>query len=153
MERVNALGPDLARSLRHKLQGHPRVGDIRGRGFSWGIEVVKDRNTKEPVEPSEGVAMGIHHLGMQDPHNILLYPGTGTVNGRLGDHVLIAPAYNIGKDELSDLDERVANVINEYFQTRNQDRERDIKSHTDGIHHGNHRNNATGDKEGPTMLP
>jgi adenosylmethionine-8-amino-7-oxononanoate aminotransferase len=118
VERVHRLGPSLARLLNQLLQDHPHVGDIRGRGFFWGIEFVKDKISREPFDPSEGVAMGIHNLGIKDPHNISIYPGSGTVDGRLGDHVLIAPAYNIGEGELNDLARRVARVIREFFETR-----------------------------------
>ena len=153
VERVNRLGPTLARLLRDKLQAHPHVGNIRGKGFFWGIEFVKDRKTKTPFEPSEGVAMGIHNLGMQDPHNISLYPGTGTVDGRRGDHILIAPAYNIGEDELTDVTDRVANVIHEYFETRNGAGQPYINGSTNGTHKGLHNGASRGSEEDPMMLP
>jgi adenosylmethionine-8-amino-7-oxononanoate aminotransferase len=139
--------------LRRKLESHPHVRDIRGRGFFGGIEFVKDKSMKEPFELSAGVAMGIHTPGMQDPHNISLYPGTGTVDGRLGDHGLIAPAYNIREGEWSDLIERVANVIIEYFETRDRDGDRDINASTNGVHNDVHKSDPTYDKEGPMMLP
>lgn len=47
--------------------------------------------------------MGLHNLGIKDPHNISLHPGTGTGDGKRGDHVLIAPAYNTSEIELMDL--------------------------------------------------
>jgi adenosylmethionine-8-amino-7-oxononanoate aminotransferase len=118
VERVHRLGPVLASLLYESLQDHCHVGNIRGRGFFWGIELVKDKTSKIPFDPSEGVAMGIHDLGIRDPHNVSIFPGTGTVDGRVGDHVLIAPAYNIGEQELNDLAGRVARVIREYFETR-----------------------------------
>ena len=118
VERVHRLGPILASLLHESLQDHRHVGNIRGREFFWGIELVKDKISKEPFDPSEGVAMGIHNLGIKDPHNISIYPGSGTVDGRVGDHVLIAPAYKIGEQELNDLAGRVARVIRMFFETR-----------------------------------
>lgn len=60
---VRKQGALLGRLLKEKLGNHAAVGNIRGRGLFWGIEFVKCRATKECVEPSMGVAMGIHELG------------------------------------------------------------------------------------------
>ena len=38
--------------LREVLGGHPHVGDIRGRGFFRGVELVEDRATKRPFDPA-----------------------------------------------------------------------------------------------------
>jgi adenosylmethionine-8-amino-7-oxononanoate aminotransferase len=150
VERVHRLGSTLAKLLRQLLQNHPHVGDIRGRGFFWGIEFVKDKVSKEPFDPAEGVAMRIHNLGMEEPHNISLYPGTGTVDGKMGDHVLIAPAYNIGEVELSNLAVRVANVIKEHFETRHKHGGESLNGFTNGIL--NSHGPMEGEK-GPMLLP
>lgn len=153
VERVHRLGPRLEKQLRVMLQNQPHVGDIRGRGFFWGIEFVKDKIGKEPFAPSEGVATGIHNLGIKDPYNISLYPGTGTVDGKLGDHVLIAPAYNIEEQELSDLAERVASVIKVYFETRAKDGTNGTDAPTNGLQNGFHMNGVVKSEEGLIKLP
>lgn len=52
---------------------------------------------------------------MQKPHNISLYPGTGTADGRRGDHVIIAPAYNITSDDVRHIVDTTVAVIRQYF--------------------------------------
>lgn len=52
---------------------------------------------------------------MQRPHSISLYPGTGTVDGRRGDHVIIAPAYNITPDDVRHIVDTTVAVIRQYF--------------------------------------
>lgn len=64
---VRKQGALLGRLLKERLSSHIAVGDIRGKGLFWGIELVKNRNGKEPFDPSVGVAMGIHELGKSWP--------------------------------------------------------------------------------------
>lgn len=53
---------------------------------------------------------------MQEPFNISLYQGTGTVDGRRGDHILIAPAYNVTEDEIRYIVDTAARVIKQFFR-------------------------------------
>jgi 4-aminobutyrate aminotransferase-like enzyme len=64
IDNVRVQGALLSQLLKEKLGEHPSVGNIRGRGLFWGIEFVKSKDTKEPFDPSAGIAMGIHELGM-----------------------------------------------------------------------------------------
>jgi hypothetical protein len=54
--------------------------------------------------------------GMQPPFNISIYPGTGTADGVKGDHILLAPAYNITSEEVHLIVEITAAVIEEFFR-------------------------------------
>ncbi|KAK4505597.1 hypothetical protein PRZ48_003560 [Zasmidium cellare] len=112
---VRKQGALLEKLLKEKLLGMPAVGDVRGKGLFWGVEFVMNKRTKEPFDPAMGVAMGVHELGMQSPFNISLYPGTGTADGRKGDHVIIAPAYNITADDVRHIVDTTAAVIRQYF--------------------------------------
>lgn len=53
---------------------------------------------------------------MQEPFNISLYPGSGTVDGKRGDHILIAPAYHVTADEIQHIVDTAAAVIEQYFR-------------------------------------
>lgn len=55
-------------------------------------------------------------LAMQEPFNISLYPGSGTVDGRRGDHVLLGPAYTVTEDEIRYIVDTTAAVIEEFFR-------------------------------------
>jgi taurine---2-oxoglutarate transaminase len=51
VENAAEMGGVFAEKLR-ELQGkHPSIGDVRGLGCFWGIELVKDRGTREPLVP------------------------------------------------------------------------------------------------------
>lgn len=53
---------------------------------------------------------------MQPPFSISLYPGTGTADGKSGDHVLLAPAYNITESEIRQIVDTTAAVITKFFK-------------------------------------
>ena len=59
--------------------------------------------------------MGIHEKGMHQPYNISIYPGTGTMDGKQGDHVLLAPAYNVTKADIDFIVDTTARVIHDFF--------------------------------------
>ncbi|MDH6165739.1 adenosylmethionine-8-amino-7-oxononanoate aminotransferase [Variovorax boronicumulans] len=92
-----AFGAMLADALGH----HPHVGDIRGRGFFWGIELVADRASKAPFDPS----LKVHALIKKDAmsRGLLCYPFGGTVDGRQGDHVLLAPPFIATREDLHEI--------------------------------------------------
>lgn len=54
--------------------------------------------------------------GMQAPYNISLYPGSGTVDGIKGDHILIAPAYNVTSADVHMIVDTTASVIRAFFE-------------------------------------
>lgn len=95
LQNVRTNGDYLGQKLKAALGRHPHVGDIRGRGFMWAIEFVKDRETKEPFPAKERVAGRIKSAGLKEPWNIALNAGMGTADTMIGDHLTIAPAYNI----------------------------------------------------------
>ncbi|KAJ5540799.1 hypothetical protein N7494_005875 [Penicillium frequentans] len=108
---VLEMGAYLSQLLHEKLDDHPHVGDIRGRGLFWAIEFVKDKQTKEPYPPSQGVAWAVHASGLKPEHAISFIPGNGGIDGINGDHVCLAPAYNTTRAEIELIVDRVTRVI------------------------------------------
>ncbi|GER15327.1 aspartate aminotransferase family protein [Variovorax boronicumulans] len=92
-----AFGAMLAEALGE----HPHVGDIRGRGFFWGVELVADRASKQPFDPALAVNARLKKDAMV--RGLLCYPFGGTVDGRQGDHVLLAPPYIATRDHLHEI--------------------------------------------------
>ncbi|MET3373988.1 adenosylmethionine-8-amino-7-oxononanoate aminotransferase [Variovorax boronicumulans] len=92
-----AFGAMLAEALGE----HPHVGDIRGRGFFWGVELVADRASKQPFDPALAVNARLKKDAMA--RGLLCYPFGGTVDGRQGDHVLLAPPYIATRDHLHEI--------------------------------------------------
>src|SRR5215813_7832101 len=86
---VRQMGEHLARRLNERFGNHHHVGDVRGRGLFQAIELVADRGTKEPFDPVLKLHTRVKQQAMA--HGLLVYPMGGTVDGRQGDHVLIAP--------------------------------------------------------------
>lgn len=103
LDNVTNMGRYLERCLKQRLGNHRYVGDIRGRGLFWGIEFVKDKVTKAPFDRKLDICMAIHNRGLSLSSNkgILVYPGNGTADGVLGDHILIAPAYTVTREQIN----------------------------------------------------
>jgi taurine-pyruvate aminotransferase len=57
LDNVNKMGDYLMDQLRELQQKHPIIGDVRGKGLFVGAELVKDRNTREPVDESVAAAV------------------------------------------------------------------------------------------------
>jgi adenosylmethionine-8-amino-7-oxononanoate aminotransferase len=111
LAKVKADGEAFGRVLRDTFGSHPHVGDIRGRGFFWGIELVKDRESKAPFDPKLQVHAKIKKAAMAN--GLLCYPFGGTVDGRSGDHVLLAPPYIASLQDLGVIVERLHTSIDE----------------------------------------
>lgn len=52
---------------------------------------------------------------MTREYGIYVYPGSGCVNGVEGDHIIIAPAFNITEDDVDLIVRRVGRLIDDYF--------------------------------------
>lgn len=112
---VQAQGQYLEKLLRNKLQNHPNVGDIRGRGLFWGVEFVRDKETKEPFDPKLQIARRVHETALEPPHNMSLYFGQGCAGQGKGDHIMIMPAYNVTQDVVETIVDKFAAVLADFF--------------------------------------
>jgi len=114
---VQTQGRLLERLLKERLGGHPNVGDIRGRGLFWGIEFVKDKETKEPFEPELQISMQVFVAAMRN-HGVVVYASQGCAGGGKGDHIMVMPAYDISSKLVGKIVQRVASAIEEVFSQR-----------------------------------
>jgi adenosylmethionine-8-amino-7-oxononanoate aminotransferase len=106
--RVQALGPKLQAKL-ETLLANPHVADVRGRGFLYGIEIVRNRDTLEMFPAGDGVTFRLMEATVK--RGVFTYfGGTGTVR----DVVIVAPPFIIGEDEMDTivaaLDEAITEV-------------------------------------------
>jgi adenosylmethionine-8-amino-7-oxononanoate aminotransferase len=106
---VRRLGQGLRDRLRATFGAHPNVGDVRGRGLFMAIELVEDRGTKRPFDPALRLHARIKAEGMA--RGLMVYPMGGTIDGRLGDHVLLAPPFIVTEDELDMIVARLASAV------------------------------------------
>jgi adenosylmethionine-8-amino-7-oxononanoate aminotransferase len=107
--KVKADGEYLEGALRAALGAHPFVGDIRGRGFFWGIELVEDRASKRTFDPALKVHAKVKAEAMA--RGLMCYPMGGTIDGVRGDHVLLAPPFIATRAELDEIVARTAAAI------------------------------------------
>ncbi|TVY44146.1 putative aminotransferase [Lachnellula subtilissima] len=117
MQNVKTQGEYLEKCLKSLLGDHPNVGDIRGRGLFWGLEFVKDKETKEPFDPKLGVAQKVHDTAISAPFNMTMYPGTGTVDGFAGDHIILAPTYMVTKEDIERIAKVTLEVVSKVFES------------------------------------
>jgi adenosylmethionine-8-amino-7-oxononanoate aminotransferase len=104
-------GALLKELLQQKFANHPHVGDMRGRGLFVGVELVADRETKKVFDPAKKLHAKIKQFGMQ--HGLMCYPMGGTIDGRQGDHVLLAPPFIISDEEVHLVVERLALAVDD----------------------------------------
>lgn len=109
LARVRAQGEGLRQRLESALGAHPHVGDIRGRGLFMGVELVQDRGSKQTFDPALTLHARIKREAMA--RGLMVYPMGGTIDGRQGDHVQLAPPFIISDDELDQLTERLSGAI------------------------------------------
>lgn len=106
---VVAMGDELERQLTERLGNHHHVGDIRGRGLFRGVELVADRPSKRPFDPKLKLNGRIKKEAMA--RGLMVYPMGGTIDGRLGDHVLLAPPFIVQRNDISRIVERLGDAI------------------------------------------
>ena len=106
VEKVAADGPYLRGALQDALGDHPNCGDIRGRGFFLGVEAVADRETKEPFDPALTVFQRLRDRAFEN--GLICYPTGGNVDGRRGDHAIIAPPFIATREEQDEIVDRFA---------------------------------------------
>ena len=107
--RVREMGDRLDAALRDALGEHPHVGDIRGRGLFRGVELVADRETRAPYDPARRIAAKLKAAAFEA--GLICYPMSGTRDGRLGDHVLLAPPFIIEEVQIDELVTRLVRAL------------------------------------------
>ena len=113
--RVATQGEKLMAALRVQLGQHPHVGDIRGRGLFQGVELVADRDSKAPFDPSRKIAAKIKKAAFEA--GMICYPMSGTIDGQTGDHVLLAPPFIISDDQIDELVGKLSGAIETALQS------------------------------------
>jgi adenosylmethionine-8-amino-7-oxononanoate aminotransferase len=91
------------------VRAEEAVGDVRGIGLLWAVEFVSDKAGKRPFPPSQNFAGRVAAAALK--RGLLVYPMQGSVDGILGDHVLLAPAVVITPDQIAwSIDQLVASI-------------------------------------------
>ncbi|XWN31778.1 MAG: aspartate aminotransferase family protein [Devosia sp.] len=109
LDNVNAMGARLRQLLEARFGQHPNVGDIRGRGLFLGLELVADRETKDPLPPAAKTHAAIKKAAMA--RDLMVYPMGGTIDGARGDHILIAPPFIVTEADVDQIVDRLAAAV------------------------------------------
>src|SRR5208282_6359307 len=109
LERVRSAGARFQQALPESLSGFEEVGDVRGRGFFIGIELVRDRSTRAPFPPERALSFDIGQRAFAD--GLICYPCSGNVDGAAGDTIILAPPYNASDPELEEITAKLTRAL------------------------------------------
>jgi len=109
LSNVKAMGSLLEERLKARFGNHHHVGDIRGRGLFQAIELVEDRASKRPFDPSRKVNAAIKKEAMA--RGLMVYPMGGTIDGVTGDHVLLAPPFIVTQEDVDRIVDRLGEAV------------------------------------------
>ncbi len=111
LAQVRERGAGLEARLRARFGEHPHVGEIRGRGLFWALELVEERASKRAFDPKRSINTSLKLRALDN--GLMCYPMGGSVNGVAGDHVLLAPPYIISEPQLDEAVDKLARSIDE----------------------------------------
>ena len=106
---VRAMGAHLETALMERFGNHRHVGDIRGRGLFWAVEFVTDRATKQVFDPALKLNERVKAEAFQ--RGLAGYPMGGTLDGKRGDHYIIAPPYIVTAAEIDMIVDRLGEAV------------------------------------------
>jgi adenosylmethionine-8-amino-7-oxononanoate aminotransferase len=114
---VRERGRQLEQRLIDRFGNHRHVGDIRGRGLFWAIELVADRASRTSFDPALKLNQKIKAEAFAN--GLGCYPGGGTVDGVRGDHVLLAPPYIASAEEIDLIVDRLGTAVDNVLRSVN----------------------------------
>jgi adenosylmethionine-8-amino-7-oxononanoate aminotransferase len=114
VNRVAAAGPGLKSALQSALEQFEEVGDVRGRGYFLGIELVRDRVTRQPFPRQRAMSHEIGRCAFEN--GLICYPCAGNAGDGMGDTIIIAPPFNATDAELAELVEKLAKSVGQVLR-------------------------------------
>ena len=106
---VRRQGEALHAALVDRFGNHPNVGDIRGRGLFMAVEFVADRRSKQPFDPALKINAKIKDVGMEN--GLICYPAGGLVDGKSGDHAMIAPPFIATAAHIAEIVDKLGRTV------------------------------------------
>ncbi|WP_249691674.1 aspartate aminotransferase family protein [Stappia sp. WLB 29] len=103
------MGEQLKGALVDRFGQHPHVGDIRGRGLFLGLELVEDRESKTPFAPERRLNAVLKKAAFA--RGLVCYPMGGTLDGRRGDHVLLAPPFILEEAQIGEIVDKLSGAL------------------------------------------
>jgi len=109
LRNVRERSGQIFAGLQDRFRDHPRIGDIRGRGLMIGLELVADRGTKATFPPERLVWYHVLEAGLE--LGLICYPMGGTVDGKRGDHILLAPAFTYSGAHVDEMLDKLGRAV------------------------------------------
>lgn len=109
LDNVLSVGDKLKAELMRAFGQHPHIGDIRGRGLFIGLELVHDRDSKTPFSPDLQINKKIKKAAFEA--GLICYPMGGTIDGRTGDHILLAPPFIMNESQVDEVVGKLSTAI------------------------------------------
>ena len=110
---VAKKGDRLNRLLHQRFDGHPYVGDIRGRGLLRAVEFVEDVKTKQPFPATLRLWHRIREGAAQ--RGLLCFGGGGDIDGA-GDHIIMSPSFIVTDDVLDTMVGILGDAVDDTFK-------------------------------------
>ncbi|MBO9126214.1 MULTISPECIES: aspartate aminotransferase family protein [Rhizobium/Agrobacterium group] len=109
LENVRARGEQLRDALNARFGQNPNIGDVRGRGLFWTVELVADKASKASFPAAARLSQKIQRAALD--LGLMCYPAQGCADGTNGDHVLLAPSYTSTPDEIARIVDLLARAV------------------------------------------
>jgi len=116
LERVRTAGAAFQEAVRGSLSNFDEVGDVRGRGFFIGIELIRERETRAPFPADRALSLDVGQRAFAD--GLICYPCSGNVDGAAGDTIILAPPYNATDAELEEITSKLARAVDAALSAR-----------------------------------
>jgi adenosylmethionine-8-amino-7-oxononanoate aminotransferase len=100
LEHAAEMGEYLGKRLKG-LMRHPAVGDVRGMGLMWGLELVRDKQTRQTFDPEKFVHLALYEAARRQ--GLVVLPSGGCDRGHAGDMALIGPPLIITPGQIDEL--------------------------------------------------
>ena len=101
VRRAAELAPYLGTRLQELANRHPTVGEVRGKGLFWGLEFVRQRQSREPFPPETGFTAAL--VAECFRRGLIVYSAAGGVDDSRGDAILVAPPLVIDRHQVDEL--------------------------------------------------
>lgn len=109
LQRTQVMGETFGKLLHQRLDDHPNVGEIRGRGLFWGIELVADKTSKQGFADARSLPDQLRLAAMA--HGLICYPGGIMVNSATVPHIMLAPAMILEEEHMQECLDKLDAVL------------------------------------------
>jgi len=107
-ENSAGMGRLLKAGLKGLEERYGMIGQVRGKGLLLALELVRDRDTREPFPAEKEVNLLLTDMAWEE--GLIIYPRR-PINGLSGDHVLIAPPLIVNEDQVHEIVDRLDRAL------------------------------------------